>query len=117
MLRLEIRWFLSAHPMTLLAVLIAALALSAQAYKVNRIAPTTVGAVESAIIPAAQFSVRLTDKVPRRTYKRSILKALRQYNGGGNYTSILEGGNRDKEYLTAIVVGGQNFKVVVDTGS
>jgi hypothetical protein len=99
-------------------VLVAALVVSARAYQVNRIAPATAGAIETEVIPTAQFSAPLTDKVSRRTHKKDILKMLRQFSvGASNYTSPLEGGSIDTEYLTAITVGGQNFKVVVDTGS
>lgn len=102
--------------MTLFTVFVIALVVSAHAYTLNRVAPVTSGAVEIKMLPAAQFSTPLIDKIPRRAFKRRMLTRA-SIAEPSNYTSILQGGSLDSEYLAEITIGGQNFKVIVDTGS
>ncbi|EIN11164.1 acid protease [Punctularia strigosozonata HHB-11173 SS5] len=52
-----------------------------------------------------------------------MIQAIRGFRGGKpgkgskTPTSTLAGSDQDEEYLTDITVGGQSFKVIVDTGS
>jgi predicted aspartyl protease len=98
--------------MSLSLFFVAALWVSAHAYNVRRVEPTTNAALLTEILPAAQFSLPLTEKVPRSTYKKDLLKTLR-----GRGSTVLAGSSDDSQYLTVITVGGQKFKVIVDTGS
>jgi len=99
-----------------LSLLLAALALSVHAYDIRRVKPATIGVVETETIPAAQYSVSFTEKVARSAYKKDLFNALSGSNAL-NYSAVLDGSNSDNEYLTDITIGGQNFKVIVDTGS
>ncbi|PSR76813.1 hypothetical protein PHLCEN_2v8194 [Hermanssonia centrifuga] len=73
-------------------------------------------AVSSGIeLPVAPFSVPLTDKVPRSSAKKRMLRELRA--GARSNVAVVAGAADDEEYLTDITIGGQDFKVVVDTGS
>lgn len=99
-----------------LSLFFVAFAVSAHAYDVRRVAPPTSGAVEMETIPSAQFYVSLTEKVSRPAYKKNMLKALGR-STASNYTGDLAGSVNDSEYLTDITIGGQTFKVIVDTGS
>jgi hypothetical protein len=101
--------------MSLLLFFVAALWVSAHAYSVRRVEPATNAALPTEFLPAAQFSVPLAEKVPRSKYKKDLLKMLR--GRGSAHTAVLAGAANDSEYLTAITVGRQKFKVIVDTGS
>ena len=101
---------------------IAALLVSAHAfsergssYDIRRVAPLTNVALTTEILPAAQFLVSLTEKVPRQMYKKKLLEALR--TGLSAPTAVLAGSANDVQYLANITVGGEKFKVIVDTGS
>lgn len=102
------------HPLSLLVVALAAV--STNAYEVTRFAPST-GSVEPEVLPPAQFSVALAAKVPRSTYKNSMRSAVLGRWKPSNYTGVLAGSSDDEEYLINITIGGQNFQVIVDTGS
>ncbi|KAJ7779193.1 aspartic peptidase domain-containing protein [Mycena metata] len=67
-------------------------------------------------LPPAEFSVPITGKVPRRKSKSNAL-ARRGHLGGADYTSIIDGTLGDKEFVTNATIGGQNFSLIVDTGS
>jgi hypothetical protein len=101
------------------AGLLSVLAATANAaYNVQRASlPTTEavnvqGALTPEVIPTAEFSLSLSGKVPRSTAKRNALHAVTQAR-----TASLFGVANDQEYLTDITIGGQTFKVIVDTGS
>jgi len=98
--------------------IVAALAVCGHAspYDIRRIARAT-DTVLSTNIPAAQFSVALTDKISRQGHKKSPLDGLRRQGFLNSPTAVLAGTYSDAQYLTDITIGGQNFKVVVDTGS
>src|ERR1700691_5623119 len=98
-----------------LVFLVASLVASTHAYDIHHVAPTPDAALTTEVPPAAQFSVPLTKKVPRPMYKKNLLKALR--GRASSPTAVLAGSDDDAEYLTNITIGGQNFKVIVDTGS
>jgi hypothetical protein len=66
-------------------------------------------------LPAAQFTVPLVEKIPRPVYKKNLLEELRSY--ATSPMAILTGTLNDEQYVTSITVGGQIFKVIVDTGS
>ncbi|KIM83061.1 hypothetical protein PILCRDRAFT_819851 [Piloderma croceum F 1598] len=107
--------------MTPVLLLVAALLVSAHAYgerepsyNIRRVAPLTSAALATEVLPAAQFFVPLTEKVPRQTYKKKLLEALRT---GLSTTAVLAGSANDNQYLTNVTVGGENFTVIVDTGS
>ena len=100
-----------------LSLLVAALVVvSTNAYEVTRFAPST-GSIEPEILPPAQFSVALSAKTSRPTYKNSMRSAVLKRGNASNYTAILAGSSDDNEYLTNIMIGGQTFQVIVDTGS
>jgi predicted aspartyl protease len=101
------------------ALLLSALAATANAaYSVQRVSlPTTEsvnaqGALTPEVIPTAEYSVSLSEKVPRSTVKKNALRAVTKAK-----TASLFGSDDDEEYLTDITIGGQTFKVIVDTGS
>lgn len=100
-----------------LAFLVAALGatISVQAYEIRKVLATTSGALATEVLPSAQYSVPLSQKVPRPRAKKAALRALRQR--AANFTDVLAGSSSDQEYLTDITIGGQVFKVIVDTGS
>jgi hypothetical protein len=91
---------------------LAAFVASACAYDIRRVAPATNLTLPTEVLPAAQFSVPLVEKVPRTTFKKNLLKALR-----GGRLATLAGSANDAEYVTDITISGQTFKIVVDTGS
>ncbi|KAJ7798925.1 acid protease [Mycena olivaceomarginata] len=71
------------------------------------------------VLPAASYSVAFSKKVPRRKAKVDALSAL----CGGivsrhPYTTVpLAGSNMDTDYLVNVTIGGQNFSLVIDSGS
>ena len=65
-------------------------------------------------LPEADIVVNLTEKVPRPSFKKEMLRSLR--GGGRDTTGSIAGSADDEEYLTDITVGGQHFKAIVDTG-
>lgn len=67
-------------------------------------------------LPQAEFAVNLTAKVPKSAHKKALLRGLRGV-ASKTPTATLAGSDQDEEYLTDIIVGGQKFKVIVDTGS
>jgi len=89
-------------------------------YDVRRVAPVTRSVIKTEILSAAQFFLPLTDTVSRSTYKKKLL-ALRNQRSTSSLHSpgdqVLAGSADDQEYVTDITIGGQDFKVVVDTGS
>lgn len=100
------------------ALIIFALAASIHAYDIRRITAASSGTIKTEVIPAAKFYVPLTGKVSRPAYKKHLLDALRNQGfKSSNYTAVLAGSISDNEYLTDITIGGQEFKVIVDTGS
>lgn len=104
--------------MAYLALFVAALAVSVNAYDVRRSAPASRGILETEVLPAAQFSVPFSGKAPRSQYKKSLLKAVGgQASESTGDTGVLAGSKLDQEYLIDIIIGGQKFKVSVDTGS
>ncbi|KAF8188903.1 acid protease [Mycena galopus ATCC 62051] len=83
---------------------------------------------EAAELPPAEFSVPFTAKTPRRSSKSSALAALRGQpakkvpgsrttSAGGGPTVVVDGSDFDEEYLTNFTIGGQQFILIVDTGS
>jgi hypothetical protein len=100
------------------ALVIFALAASINAYDIRRTTAASSGTIKTEVIPTAEFYVPLTGKVARSAYKKHFLNTLRnQVSKSFNYTAVLAGSMTDKEYLTDITIGGQEFKVIVDTGS
>ncbi|KAF7332948.1 Acid protease [Mycena venus] len=65
--------------------------------------------------PPAEFTVPFTAKVPRR--KSKLATGRWEMRSFREATVSLDGANFETEYLTNITVGGQNFSVIVDTGS
>lgn len=101
-------------------LILAALAASAYAeFNIRRIEPSIKVAIPTRVLPKAQHSVALTQKVPRSTHKKDMLKALRHgaRSSTNNFTAVVAGSDDDEEYLANITIGGQNFSVIVDTGS
>ncbi len=84
------------------------------ALEVRHVRSSRVSAASTTELPTAPFSIALTDKAPRSSYKKQLLRELR--SGGKSKTAVVDGSGDDEEYLTDIVVGGQSFKVIVDTG-
>lgn len=104
--------------MAVIALFLVVLAVSVRAYDVQRLGPITRAPVKTEVLPPAQFFVPLTEKVSRSAHKKELFRALRESgNGPQSYTATLAGAADDIEYVTDITIGGQNFKVVVDTGS
>ena len=100
-----------------LSLLVAALVVvSTNAYEVTRFAPST-GSIEQEILPSAQFSAALSAKTSRSAYKNNMRSAVLKRGKASDFTAILAGSNNDNEYLTDIMIGGQTFQVIVDTGS
>ncbi|KAF7971938.1 hypothetical protein HWV62_19387 [Athelia sp. TMB] len=99
-------------PLTFLVLALAAV--SAQSYEIRRTAPATSGALATEVLPRAQYLLPLTGKAPRSKAKKAALSALTKTS---SYTAVLAGSYYDQEYLTDITIGGQAFKVIVDTGS
>ncbi|KAJ7873118.1 acid protease [Mycena olivaceomarginata] len=77
-------------------------------------------------LPAAPYSVVFSKKVPRRKEKINALSALCGHRHGGSghgakpvsHTTVpLAGSNFDSDYLVNITIGGQNFSLILDSGS
>lgn len=104
--------------MVFLSLVVLALAASVHAYEIRRITPVSSGTLKTEAIPPAEFYVPLTGKVARPAFKSQFLSALRhQGSGSSSHTTILAGAAGDSEYVSDITIGGQQFKVIVDTGS
>ncbi|KZP26584.1 acid protease [Athelia psychrophila] len=99
-----------------LVLFVAALAVvSIQAYEIRKVAPATSGLLATEVLAQAQYYLPLTGKTTRPQAKQAALQTLRRRPS--SYTDVLAGAGGDAEYLTDITVGGQKFKVVVDTAS
>ncbi|KAJ7277450.1 acid protease [Mycena rebaudengoi] len=66
-------------------------------------------------LPYAPFAAPIVSRSARRPSKAHALHSLRA--AGSASTTPLVGANYDFEYLANITIGGQNFAVIVDTGS
>lgn len=90
-------------------------------YKIQRIGPSNTGSrVSVENPPQARVVLPLTSKVTQSSYKQVLAKALRgrtKSSRGRVKQAELAGAAGDVSYLADIVVGGQSFKVVVDTGT
>ncbi|KAJ3804217.1 hypothetical protein F5876DRAFT_70821, partial [Lentinula aff. lateritia] len=83
---------------------------------ISSIAPRT----PSSPLPAADFSVPITASAPCSKAKKSVMQARRESQAaqaGSNFTTVLTGFDFDKEYLTNVMFGEQEFMLIVDTGS
>ncbi|KAJ7798934.1 acid protease [Mycena olivaceomarginata] len=71
------------------------------------------------VLPAASYSVAFSKKVPRRKAKVDALSALRgSVVSRHAYTTVpLAGSNLDTDYLVNVTIGGQNFSLIIDSGS
>ncbi|KAJ7301893.1 acid protease [Mycena albidolilacea] len=71
------------------------------------------------VLPAASYSVAFSKKVPRRKAKVDALAALRGSVVSRNaYKTVpLAGSNLDTDYLVNVTIGGQNFSLIIDSGS
>ena len=99
-----------------LALLVAALAaISTQAHEIRKRAPAASEALTTEVLPQAPFTMPFSGKIARSKGKQDALRPVRKRSS--SYTSVLAGGISDQEYLTDITIGGQDFKVEVDTGS
>lgn len=104
--------------MILLTITVLALVASIHAYDIRRIAAESSGTVQTDVIPKSKFHVPLTGKVPKPAYKKQLLNALRNQGSNSlNYNAVIAGTDHDDEYVTDITIGGQEFKIIVDTGS
>lgn len=106
--------------MARITLLFTALALSAKVhgYTVSRFHPGETGLLELENLPAAQYSTTLSQKVRRPSSKKNMRSyLLKSLATGSSYHAQLDGAGDDAEYVTEITIGGQNFKVIVDTGS
>ncbi|KIK51004.1 hypothetical protein GYMLUDRAFT_266014 [Collybiopsis luxurians FD-317 M1] len=68
------------------------------------------------VLPVAQFSVAISGTAPRSKAKKELMKVLRS-SSSSNFTSPVAGSDFDEEYLTNVTIGGQDFTLIVDTGS
>ncbi|KAF7971953.1 hypothetical protein HWV62_19417 [Athelia sp. TMB] len=100
-------------PLSLLVTALAAI--STQAYEIRERAPITSDALTTEVLPQAQFTMPFSGRIARSKSKQEALRSAR--NRSSSYTTVLAGGLSDQEYLTDISIGGQDFKVLVDTGS
>ncbi|KAJ6597804.1 acid protease [Mycena vulgaris] len=69
----------------------------------------------SVVLPRADFVVPFTSKAPRRETKKKALRG--KYGKARGKTVHLDGAAFENEYLVNITIGGQNFQVIIDTGS
>nr|GAT49690.1 acid protease [Mycena chlorophos] len=87
------------------------------------VAPRSFEERAQTVLPAADFSVAVSGKAPRRKSKSAALTALRgrpfpsKPGSGGSDTVPVAGSDFDEEYLTNATVGGQPFSLIIDTGS
>lgn len=65
-------------------------------------------------IPSAQHTLNLAAKVPRPAGKADALRTLSRAK---RFTSSLAGSDGDEEYLVNVTIGGQDFSLIIDTGS
>lgn len=100
-------------PLAFLFVALAAV--STQAYAIHEESPATSEALTTEILPQAQFTMSFSGRIARSKGKQEALRTMRKRSS--SYTTVLAGGLSDQEYLTDITIGGQEFKVEVDTGS
>lgn len=70
-------------------------------------------------LPVSQNVLTLNQKVARPSWKADAFRSVTRKGlaSSKSYTDVLAGGAQDEEYLTNITIGGQNFIVIVDTGS
>ncbi|KAJ7174692.1 aspartic peptidase domain-containing protein [Mycena filopes] len=83
-------------------------------YSVKYHAPASDSTFPTLPLPRAPFSAPIVARTARRASKTHALHSLR---AGKGYTPPLDGADYDYEYLTKIIIGGQSFSVIVDTGS
>jgi hypothetical protein len=67
------------------------------------------------VLPDAQFSIPLAQKIPRSMHKKNPLMALS--GRASSPATVINGVNYDEQYAVNITIGGQNFSVLVDTAS
>jgi hypothetical protein len=95
-----------------LVFFVTALAVSAHAHARDDIVHARQNAPET--LSVAPFTLPLTDKITPPAFKTELRNAL---HGLEPSTAVLGGVSQDMDYAINITVGGQNFKVIVDTGS
>ncbi|KAF5368298.1 hypothetical protein D9757_010525 [Collybiopsis confluens] len=86
---------------------------------VHRVKSEITSRAAANVIPPAQFSVSISGTAPRSNAKKELLKALRSSSASAarDFTSPIAGSDFDEEYLTNLTIGGQDFALIVDTGS
>ncbi|KAF8201944.1 aspartic peptidase domain-containing protein [Mycena galopus ATCC 62051] len=78
--------------------------------------PAAAPPVLRTILPTATYSVPFSKKVPRRNDALSVLR--RDDGRSGSQTTIpLAGSDFDSNYVINATIGGQNFTLLIDTGS
>ncbi|KAJ6622083.1 aspartic peptidase domain-containing protein [Mycena sp. CBHHK59/15] len=73
--------------------------------------------LEAVSIPKADFAFPFTKKAPRGKARKNAPGASLRGNKSRGNTASVAGTEFDQVYLTNITVGGQNFSVIVDSGS
>lgn len=105
--------------MARLSLLLATLVATAvqATYTIERIHPHTTEALETEVLPEAEYALTLSGAVSRSQTKTNMLHYLRTGKPSSHFVGGLYGADNDMEYLTDITIGGQKFKTIVDTGS
>jgi hypothetical protein len=97
-------------------------------YKVTYVSlPRVAHKQASHVIPPAQFSAPFVAKQPRRKHKVHALNAVRHRksasreasssSGGDDEEAPVSGSGGDSQYLANVTIGGQDFALIIDTGS
>ncbi|KAF7343130.1 Acid protease [Mycena venus] len=76
--------------------------------------------MQAKLLPPAEFSVPFTGKTPRRKAKNDAFAAVRRWSPATcTDTAIVDAANFNfkNDYLTDVTIGGQNFSLLIDTGS
>lgn len=66
------------------------------------------------VIPKAEHTLKLAAKVPRPAGKAAALRTLSRAK---RFTAPVAGSEGDEEYLVNVTIGGQDFSLIMDTGS
>lgn len=102
-------------------ILVAFAAVAHATYDVRRISSRHTGPLETETLPEAQYSVPFSQKVPRASVKNDMLTAVTGLNrrGSGFVAPLSDTGARTWEqvYVADVNIGGQDFQLLVDTGS
>ncbi|KAF8315777.1 aspartic peptidase domain-containing protein [Cantharellus anzutake] len=102
--------------MVLLTVLLLATFVAASPTDSELVRASSPSASLDSIIPPASKLLPLVSQ-PRSMYKKQLVEGICRNLPDHFWTTSLAGSSLDQEYLANVTIGGQNFSLIVDTGS